>query len=153
MKWMWMVAIFMVGGSPAWAGPVRGLVKAGATSNAKALEKGLTHKKSYARELAARQLARLQPTDSATALLTACVKSSAERGYVRAACASTLAKWGVKSADEAIIAAIAEAPPDAKYWLAEALHRLDTPAGRSHIVGLQSDMDVFLATSAREWSR
>ena len=79
MRWMWMFAILTVVSAPAWAGPVRSYVNAGTTANTKVLEKGLTHKKSYARELAARQLGRLQPSEGATTLLTACVSVPAGR--------------------------------------------------------------------------
>jgi HEAT repeat protein len=133
------------------AGPVRGLPKAAAKAKTETLIKALDHKKGYARELAARQLSRLKPTGEGTSALTACVENGNEKGYVRAACAFTLSRWGAKDADKSIINAMEQVDPESRYWMAEALHELDTKAARGHLASLQSDSDIYLAASAREW--
>lgn len=137
----------------AWAGPVRGLTTAGARGKADRLVRALDHKHGFARELAARKLAGLEPTDGGRTALIACVERDDERGYVRAACAFALSRWGVAEADQVIIDAMAEVDPESRYWMAEALHTLGTGPARAHLASLQSDPDLYLAASAREWAR
>jgi hypothetical protein len=138
---------------PAAAGPLRKLPQAAARGQADALVDALAHPKAYARELAARQLARLPRDAAAEEALLACVGRRDERGFVRAACAFTLSRWKVKDADGPIAAALPEVDAESRYWMAEALHHLDTRAARAAVAGLQADPDLYISASAREWSR
>jgi HEAT repeat protein len=146
-----LLFFFSVPLSAAHAGPVRAVPRTVAKANSKKLVKGLAHKRGYARELAARGLASLPSTSEGKSALVSCVERSSEHDYVRAACASTLASWKVKSADKAIISAMSDADAEARYWLAEALHRIGTREALGHLNSLTSDSDIYLATSAREW--
>lgn len=135
------------------AGPARAIPQLAAKQKTDKLVKLLEHKKGYARELAARQLSQVSPTDRGKGALQACVENRDEFGYVRAACAFTLSRWKVKSADKAIIDAMEDGKvdPESRYWMAEALHALNTKAARNHLASLQSDSDIYLSASAREW--
>jgi|GEM_PF-4038981 len=139
--------------STAWAGPTRAIQKAATAADVAKMVSGLKHKKGFVRELSARSLARVSPDADAEALLTTCIQSETEFGYVRAACAHTLAMWKVSGADALIIEAMDQVDPESRYWMAAALSRLNTREARAHIVSLTSDTDLFLAASAREWSR
>lgn len=135
----------------ATAGPLRSYERAVQKGKTEKLVAGLHHKRSYARELAARKLARMTPDDTVTHALQDCVSSERERGYVRAACAGTLERWRVKESIPAMISAMSKLDPESRYWMAEAMHILNTPEARAYIEGLRNDQDLFLSTAAREW--
>ena len=140
-------------GAPGMAGPTRNIQTAVAKGKTETLVKGLAHKSSHVRELSALALARFSPSPEATTALRACVESVSERGYVRAACGRTLGAWKVRDADSILIGAMGQVDGESRYWLAAALAQLNTADGRAFIAGLTSDADLFLAASAREWSR
>ncbi len=149
-------AIFVLGcvlGTSAFAGPTRNIQTAVAKGKTETLVKGLAHKSSHVRELSALALARFSPSAEATAALQSCVEAVSERGYVRAACGRTLGAWKVRDADRLLIGAMGQVDSESRYWLAAALAQLNTPDGRAFLAGLTSDPDLFLAASAREWSR
>lgn len=139
--------------SPAEGSALRTLQRASAREDARALLKAMDHKSSYARELAARSLGALPPSAGGTAALTDCLGAAGEQGYVRATCANTLAIWQIAAAAPDMIAAMAEVDAESRYWIAHALHVLNTPTARAHLASLTGDADLFLATSAREWTR
>jgi HEAT repeat protein len=148
-----MIHLLLIGALSAHAGPVGSIRRAEAKGKADALTQKLDHRSGYAREMAARALASIQPAPEATEALLACLSDPEELGFVRSACASTLASWKVKEAAPAMIQALSEVKGDDRYWMAEALHRLRSPEGRPVLAGLVDDSDIFLSASAREWSR
>ena len=135
--------------APAQAGPARSLQDA----KPEKLVKALDHKSGYAREIAARNLSGVEPFLGGKTRLRACVEDRQELGYVRAACAFTLSRWGDEDSVSRIVAAMEEVKSESRYWMAEALHVLDTRDARSHLRSLTSDADLYLSTSAREWTR
>jgi hypothetical protein len=148
-----MTHLLLIWALCAHAGAVGAIRRAEAKGNADALTQKLDHRSGYAREMAARALASAQPSPKAQEALLACLSKPTELGFVRSACASTLATWKVKDSAPAMIRALSEVKGDDRYWMAEALHRLRSPEGRPVLAGLVDDSDIFLSASAREWSR
>lgn len=143
------LALLLLLAVPAQAGPARQLQSASPDKLVKALD----HKAGYAREIAARNLSGVARFPAGTRRLRACVEDREEQGYVRAACAFTLSRWADTDSDERIITAMAEVDAESRYWMAEALHALGTRNAHAHLLSLTRDPDLFLSTSAREWTQ
>ncbi len=137
----------------AWAGPLRRTTKATHGADAKVLMGQLGHKHAWVRELAAQGLATTPASEPAVEALQACLDNSDERGFVRAACAGTLGRWGVADAIPAMATALTEVDPESRYWVASALHVLHHPDAQAIVEDLRADGDLLLAAAAREWSR
>jgi HEAT repeat protein len=150
-SWLLIVCVFFL--PAAWAGPTRAIQKAGESGNRDRLLSALNHDSGFVREQAARALARLPSDSNSIAALLSCLQAESERGYVRAACAQSLASYQARETDGAMISAMAQVDPESRYWIADALARLRTQNGQAHLAGLTSDPDLYLSTSAREWVR
>jgi len=123
-------SLLMIG--TATAAPLRALERAVTNDNRDALINSLAHKKSYVREMAARNLRVMPRNEVAVAALSACLDDTQEKDFVRATCAGTLASWSVNEASAPIIAAMSEVTGEPRYWMAHALYILNTRAARSH---------------------
>jgi HEAT repeat protein len=135
------------------AGALRRYEKAAAEGKIRKLTHGVGHRHSYVRALAAQALASQPPSEAATRKLLLCVPDPRERDWVRSACASTLASWQVADAVPIIASTLGDVGAEARYWMADALHRLGGTEARAALAGLASDPDLFVSTAAREWSR
>ena len=105
---IWLLPVLAL--PTAQAGPLRALPKAGERGKVEKLVRGLDHKRSYARALAAEELAALQPSPAGVDRLLTCVADGDERDWVRSACATALGSWRVDGAVETNRSASAVSP-------------------------------------------
>lgn len=135
------------------AGPYKAIAAAEARGKISVLEHHLLGTRAWAREAAAAALSRLPPQPALVPALLDCVSREAERGYVRAACAGALGSWRVPELAPAAAAALPQLDAEARYWMAEALHRLGGAAATAELRGLHDDPDLYVARAAREWAQ
>ncbi len=111
----------------------------------------------YMREEAALAMGSLSPekrSAKAYDALIAALRKENENPHVKAAAGLSLRRWGAEeSVPDLIDAALSTADPEARYWLAYALHGFDNPDARSALESLRDDPDFLLSTSVREWTR
>jgi len=138
--------------------PLQQIVQAGDVGNGDELATFLRDGKyAYIREEAARSMVNLpknQRKGAAYAALVDALRKDNENSHVKAASGLTLMRWrATKSVPDLIDATLSTADPEAKYWLAYAVHSFKTPEGRSALESLREHPDLLLSTSAKEWSR
>lgn len=139
-------------GPTAQAGPYKAIAAAEARGKISVLERHLLGSRAWARERAAAALGRLPAQPALVPALLACLSSEAERGYVRAACAGALGAWRAPELAAAAAGALPQLDPEARYWVAEALHRLGGPEAKAELRALHDDPDLYVARAAREWA-
>ncbi len=139
--------------APAQAGPLRAVLRAADEADDDALVGFLDHKRAYVREQAARALAGRPARPAALPPLRACVGDSTAPGWLRAACAAPLGRWGDAEAVPIIELALAEVDPESRYWLAEALHQMQHPEARAVLQGLRGTDELLLSTALHAWAR
>ncbi len=136
--------------------PMQQIREAEHEGNAAALVELLQHGGySYIREHAAGSLGSIpaaQRSEKAYEALVGALRKPDENPYVKVACGITLMRWKAKkSVPDLVDATFNTADPEARYWLAWALHHFKHPDATAALERLREDPDLLLATSAREW--